>query len=515
MTSPSPRTFARLYTAHFFGMRGLSITVEVDVNRGLPTFSIIGLADKSIEEARERVHAALEYSGFESPRKKNQRVVVSLAPANIKKAGSFFDLAILVGYLQASGQIDVSLNDCMFFGEVSLTGNISPISGTLPLVSCAKKEGKKYVFIPKKNIKEASLVDGVCLFGCDSIKEVVDILQDNKKEERRTSFSFTPSSSFGKSEVSFDSIRGQQFAKRAALIAAAGGHNIAFFGSPGSGKSLLAKALYSIIPPLEREQSIETTSIHSIANRLKNNEPLYTPPFRSPHHTSSYVSIIGGGNNLSPGEVSLAHNGVLFLDEFPEFDRRVIESLREPLEERKVTIARSSGSVVFPAQTQVVLAFNPCPCGYFDSLVKKCVCTHSSIRSYRKKLTGPLMDRIDLWVRVDPVSFDELTKNTKTHEQEMFRDIVSRTHITQKKRFKNTSILRNAHTSAKDMDSFFPLSENAKNILNKTAQSLSLSPRAYHRVIRCARTIADIEKSDTIEPAHLVEVFGYRQQTDF
>ena len=390
-------SISKTYSAQLSGLQTNIINIEVDLSNGLHAFAIIGLGDKAVEESRDRISAAIKNTGYTSPKQKNQKVVISLAPADIRKEGPSFDLGMALAYLSASGDIFFNPDGKIFLGELSLEGNIRKISGVLPLVNGAHKHGFKEIFIPKENAEEAALVSGIKIYPVSTLDEIISHLISKNgykiKTQKRTKIKFDNY----KFDIDFNNVHGQETAKRALEIAAAGGHNIAMYGPPGTGKTMLAKAFQTILTPLDKDEILEVTSIHSIAKILE--KPFITkPPFRSPHHTSSYASLIGGGPFPKPGEVTLAHKGVLFLDEFPEFDRKVIESLRQPLEDRSVTISRARGTLSFPAHCILIASMNPCPCGYGKG--NKCKCTNYDINNYKKRISGPIVDRIDIWVSV-------------------------------------------------------------------------------------------------------------------
>lgn len=492
-------------------LRGGVVRIEMDVSRGLYSFTIVGLPDKAVEEARDRVLSAIKNSGFDSPTKKNYKIVASLAPADTKKEGAYFDLPLAVAYLSATGEIPEIEKDSIFIGELSLSGETRPVRGALALSETAKKDGFKKIFISYDSAKEAALVEGIEVFG---IKNLSDLITHFKKEvilspEKTTEIIFEE----GESDSDFSFIEGQKNAKIALMIAAAGGHNIALSGPPGTGKTLLARALSSILPPLSREEALEVTAIHSIAGVIKNDFVSH-PPVRSPHHTSSYVAVIGGGANPRPGEVTLSHRGVLFLDEFPEFDKRVIESLRQPLEDRFVSISRARGSAIFPASFILVAAMNPCPCGFRGSKDRPCVCRASDIEKYSRKLSGPIMDRIDIFVDVPTVSFETLSgrqKEEKENSKEI-REKVIRARKFAKKRFTGTPVKLNSEMSSKNIHSLAKANEEALKTLEEAGRNLNLSGRSFHRIIKLARTIADLRESEFIEPEDILTALQYRKK---
>ncbi len=513
-------SFAKVYSAQTSILKAQTISIEIDLSRGLHAFSLVGLPDKAVEESKDRVSAAIKNTGYDSPKSKNQKVVISLAPANLKKEGPIFDVGIALAYLLATGDITFDPEKKIFLGELSLDGELQPIRGILPLVLNAKKNGFKEIFLPFKNAKEGSLVKGIKVYGVQTLRELIDHLNLKKKDgegvqkilspHKKTKISYiTPPYS-----VEMDDIRGQETAKRGLLIAASGGHNIALYGPPGTGKTMLARAFTSILPPLNLEAVLETTGIHSIAGALENNL-VTSPPFRSPHHTSSYVSIVGGGTVPRPGEVTLAHRGVLFLDEFPEFDRRVIESLREPLEERSITIARSKGTAHFPANFILIAALNPCPCGNFGSN-KQCNCSPLSLERYRKKISGPIVDRIDMWIEVSLIDYKKLSEEKTKGESFKMANQVVKARALQQKRFTdlNKDINTNSELGIKNIDNFIILNRQVRELLNQAATKLDLSPRAYHRVIKLARTIADLSEKDSIETDHMLEALQYRPKNN-
>lgn len=504
-------SFARVYTAQINLLKGQLVNVEVDISSGLHAFSIVGLPDKAVEEARDRVSSAIKNSGFTSPKSKNQKIVVSLSPADTKKEGSFFDVAISLGYLLASEDISFNVDKKIFLGELSLNGDVLPIRGVLPLVMLAKSEGFEELYVPKENAKEAALIEGIDIYGVSTLKELITHLTD--KNVSIVKEPITPIEDINdESSVDLADIKGQESAKRGLEIAASGGHNIAMYGPPGTGKTMLARAFRSLLPSLSKNEALEITSIYSIAGNLKT--PVITKaPFRSPHHTSSYVSVIGGGATPKPGEVTLSHRGVLFLDEFPEFDKRVIESLRQPLEDNFVSISRAKGTAIFPSNFILIAAMNPCPCGFRGSKNKECVCTAGDIARYQRKLSGPIMDRIDIWVEVGSIEYDKLnSKNDLSENTESVRNRIEKAYKKQVVRFsgEGDKINRNSDMGAKDISKYISLEKDVESILNQAASKLNLSARAYHRVLKLARTIADLDDSEKIESKHILEAIQYR-----
>lgn len=498
--------FAKAKSLGIYGMDAFSVVVEADLSKGLPRFDIVGLPDAAVKESRERVRASIKNCRFEYP---VSRITVNIAPADIKKEGPLYDLPIFMALLAATGQIKGSLDDYAFVGELSLDGEIRPCTGILPMVLKAREQGVPAVFIPYANRTEAGAVNGIDVFAAKNIFEVVKHISGEERLE--PCFTEAERLAVYDETLDFADVKGQADAKRALEIAAAGGHNCIMVGPPGTGKSMLAKRLPSILPKMTFEEELETTKIYSIAGELPDGVQLITSrPFRSPHHTISAQGLTGGGQFPRPGEISLAHNGVLFMDEFPEFDRRAKESLRQPLEDGKITIARSAGTVCYPSNIMVVAAMNPCPCGYLGHPSKECVCTEAAKRRYRDKVSGPILDRIDIHIEVEPVDYDRLSSSQKEESSAAIRERVERAREIQRRRFEGTDISCNAKMTPRMTRELCVLDEDAKALLKLSFEKLGLSARAYDKILRISRTIADLEGSELICSAHIAQAVQYR-----
>lgn len=500
----------KIYSEALYGIEGIPITIEVNISEGLPKFDVVGLPDQAVNEAKERVIAAINNSDRFFPPK---RITINLAPADIKKTGSMYDLPFALGILSSSAQLFFSdfMNNTIILGELALDGSVREVKGIFSMLLNAKELGIKNAVIPFNNMEEANIIEGLNLYPVKTLKEAMDV-SEGKKEAiiSKGNFNFTADNN---ETVDFSEVKGQEYAKRAAMIAAAGGHNFIMIGSPGCGKTLIAKRIPTILPPLTFEEAIEVTKIYSSYGLLSKNMPIVKKrPFRIPHHTSSYVSLVGGGRNIKAGEITLAHNGVLFLDEFVEFQSSALQTLREPMEEKIITISRANGSISFPANFTLVAAMNPCPCGYYGDEKHICRCSENARKKYIAKLSGPILDRIDISIEVRAVDYDKMISKADGESSSSMRKIVSDARKIQEKRFRENGvkIFSNSSMGIRDIEKFCILDSKAKNMLNMAMQKFSMSARSYNKILKVSRTIADIENKEIIEISHITEALQYR-----